>query len=557
MYKKNTVDVFNSVYNVCVIGSGPAGIIFALEYTRLNPHHKVLLIEFGSPDAPVSNSLDNSIQIEDPRYHHEPYECTNKGLGGTSSTWGGRCVMYDEVDFIDRPILQGECTWNVDLFKEVKEYISITSSYFECGNSMFNLHELNGIGNNRIAENFCEGIVTDSAIERWSMPTRFGKRYAKDITERINLILIEGIEAGDFSTPDQFGKVRFLTIKEVSTGDLHQIEAESFVISAGCQESTRILLHNTQLFQNLPNIPTALGKYYQGHLSGKIASVKFKGNPDKTDFGFIKDSDTYVRRRFQFSKDFLINNNLLNTAIWLDNPLYHDPDHKNGIMSFLYLAMITPIIGKKLAPPAIANSITKGQAVEIDKHILNVIRGLPGSLTKPATIFYKRYLKRRKLPGVFLYNAKNYYALHFHSEQIPDMNNRMELASDGKTLNIHYFPKEEDIESVIKLHDVLDTWLRKCNCGELEFWYPREKLADAIRVMSKDGIHQSGTTRIADSAEKGVVDRNLKVWGTQNVFVCSSSVFPTSSQANPTYFLGAFAVRLANHLTVIMKSKTF
>lgn len=542
-------DVLNVVYEICVIGSGPAGIIFALEYTRLNPDHKVLLIEYGSNNATFENGLDDSIQIEHPEYHHDPYECTNKGLGGTSKTWGGRCVMWDAVDFIDRPILNGECTWNIDLFEEIKSYTSIAASYFECGKSIFNLHELNGLQKERIAENFQEGIVTDSALERWSMPTRFGQRYAKDIDNRLNITLLDGVEARDFSLPDEQGKVKFLSIREVSTKRNYQINANRFIIAAGGHESTRILLRNSQLFNNLPKVPAALGKYYQGHLSGKIASVRFNGNPNKTDYGFIMDDDIYVRRRFQFSNDFLIQNNLLNGAIWLDNPLYHDPKHKSGVMSFMYLAMIMPFIGKKLAPPAIANTITKGGKYKVKKHIWNVISNIPGSLTKPAGIFYKRYLRKRKLPGVFLFNPENYYALHFHSEQTPDASNFMKLAADGETLEIHYAPKQADIDSIIKLHEVLDEWLRKCGCGELEFWYTRDKLAEAIRVMSKDGIHQSGTTRIADSPEKGVVDKELKLWGCENVYVCSSSVFPTSGQANSTFLLGAFAVRLAKHIT--------
>ena len=93
--------------------------------------------------------------------------------------------------------------------------------------------------------------------------------------------------------------------------------------------------------------------------------------------------------------------------------------------------------------------------------------------------------------------------------------------------------------------------MRKFNCGELEYWFKGEELAAAIKLMSKDGIHQSGTTRIADTPDKGVVDKNLKVWGTQNLYVCSSSVFPTSGQANPTFYLGAFAARLAKYLTII------
>ena len=160
---------------------------------------------------------------------------------------------------------------------------------------------------------------------------------------------------------------------------------------------------------------------------------------------------------------------------------------------------------------------------------------------------------KRKLPGVFLYNPQNRYALHFHAEQIPDASNRMELADDGETLQITYELTKADIDSVIQLHKVLDQQLRAMGCGELEYWYSQEELPNAIRNMSKDGIHQCGTTRIADSPAKGVVDGNLKVWGTGNVYICSSSVFPTSGQANPTFLLGVFAVRLAAYLTSLAK----
>jgi choline dehydrogenase-like flavoprotein len=83
----------------------------------------------------------------------------------------------------------------------------------------------------------------------------------------------------------------------------------------------------------------------------------------------------------------------------------------------------------------------------------------------------------------------------------------------------------------------------------LKYWFSKDELSDAIRAMSRDGIHQSGTTRIADSAERGVLDTDLKVFGTSNLYVCSSSAFPTSGQANPTFLLGAYAVRLAHHLS--------
>ncbi|MPR32132.1 GMC family oxidoreductase [Cytophagaceae bacterium SJW1-29] len=541
-------EIFDQMFNLCIIGAGPAGIIIALEYSRNAPNDKVLLVEYGNSGKKSGNELDNSIQLTNPTNHYSPEESTNKGMGGTSATWGGRCVMYDEIDFLDRPILKGECTWNLNSLEDLQQYLPRAANYFECGNPDFNLNLVDDYQYHPIAEGFSEGIVLDSKIERWSMPTRFGKRYKKDIQEYSNLIVLEAFEARDFAVPDETGKVNRLIIRNVISKKVETVHAKRFVIAAGAQESTRILLRNKQLFANLKDAPIALGKYYQGHLSGKIATVKFYGDPLKTDYGFIVDKEgIFLRRRFQFSTEYLQEKNLLNTAIWLDNPLYYDPAHRNGPMSFMYLALISPILGKKLAPPAISRTITKGKVTGIPQHIGNIIRDLPNSLLIPATTFYKRYLLKRKLPGVFLFSPTNEYALHFHSEQVPEYENQMRLGDD-ETLIIEYNLSDTDADSVVKLHDALDKWLRKCNCGELKYHFPSQELKTAIKSMSKDGIHQCGTTRMGESPELGVVDSNLKVWGTENVFVCSSSVFPTSSQANPTFMLGAYAVRLADHL---------
>ena len=343
-----------------------------------------------------------------------------------------------------------------------------------------------------------------------------------------------------------------LCIRDFSSESEARITARKIVSAAEAQETTRLLLRNKQVFQKLGGPPDALGKYYQGHVSGKIASVRFYGAPKKTEHGFLRTPDgIYLRRRFQLSTEALLRHNLLNTALWLDNPLYVDPRHRNGAMSFMYLAMITPGLGKRLAPPAIARSITKGKSRRrAAASLATSSRGAClAPFTRPPRIFFLRYCIKRKLPGVFLHSPKNVYALHFHAEQVPVTENRMALGPDGETLNIHYKLMDQDIDSVIRTHRVLDEWLRQCNCGELEYWFPKEEMPEAIRAMSIDGLHQVGTTRISASPELGVVDENLKVWGTSNLYVCSTSAFPTSSQANPTFLLGAFAVRLAHHLS--------
>jgi choline dehydrogenase-like flavoprotein len=61
-------------------------------------------------------------------------------------------------------------------------------------------------------------------------------------------------------------------------------------------------------------------------------------------------------------------------------------------------------------------------------------------------------------------------------------------------------------------------------------------------------FHPAGVCRMADAPERGVVDRDCRVFGTENVYVVGASVFPTSGSGNPTLTIVALALRLADHL---------
>jgi choline dehydrogenase-like flavoprotein len=62
------------------------------------------------------------------------------------------------------------------------------------------------------------------------------------------------------------------------------------------------------------------------------------------------------------------------------------------------------------------------------------------------------------------------------------------------------------------------------------------------------GGHHIGATRMGDDPQSSVVDKNCQVHGINNLFIASCSVFPTSSQANPTLTITAMAIRLADFL---------
>jgi choline dehydrogenase-like flavoprotein len=64
-----------------------------------------------------------------------------------------------------------------------------------------------------------------------------------------------------------------------------------------------------------------------------------------------------------------------------------------------------------------------------------------------------------------------------------------------------------------------------------------------------DTYHQAGGTNMAESAADGVVDKNLLVFGSDNLYVAGAGVFPTTSNANTTFTALTFTTRLVDHLT--------
>lgn len=83
---------------------------------------------------------------------------------------------------------------------------------------------------------------------------------------------------------------------------------------------------------------------------------------------------------------------------------------------------------------------------------------------------------------------------------------------------------------------------------------PQAILADWVRdgrpedAVFEDQAHPSGATRMSDSNLCGVVDRNGKVHGMDNLYISGSSVFPTAGHANPTLMIVALALRLSDWL---------
>lgn len=68
------------------------------------------------------------------------------------------------------------------------------------------------------------------------------------------------------------------------------------------------------------------------------------------------------------------------------------------------------------------------------------------------------------------------------------------------------------------------------------------------KIAPVGNSHQMGMTRMGESSKDGYVDKNLSVFGVNNLSVLGSSVFPTGGAAAPTMTIVALSLRLADFL---------
>jgi choline dehydrogenase-like flavoprotein len=527
------------VWDLCVVGTGPVGMALALEFERLG--RDVLVLESGGKDVDTALSEASRAEIVDIERHAPMEIAVVRALGGTSWTWGGRCVAYDDVDWIPREFV-ADAHWPVS-HEEVRPFYKRATEYLLCGSDAFMVPYKRAL----------TGGLTLDGVERWAREARVILEYRERMltSERIRLSLKSTVT--DLNLSADGTRIESLT---VNTPDgPRTVRARQIVLAMGGVETTRLLLHTQRSSPHLfGRIDGPLGRYYMGHISGKIASIEFRDPATIDDLDFKLDSSSaYYRRRFMLTADEQIEHRVLNTAFWPDNPPLYDPAHRSGVLSAVFLALAFPPAGRRLLAEAIRLAHTGPKPYPLAAHLRNAVLGAPRGAKDIYRILRDRFVKKPKKPGFLVSNPGGKYALHYHAEQIPHADSRITLGREVDAFGmsravIDLRFTEQDVQSVIDSHRLLDQALQANGIGRLEYWYSEEQVRERVYAQAADGFHQVGTTRMGDDPAHSVVDADLKVHGLGNLFVASSSVFPTTGQANSTLLAVAFAVRLAERL---------
>lgn len=541
--------------DVAVVGAGPAGIVLALELTRAGK--RVTLVESGGSSFDAATQELGDTAGGDPL--HAPMSlATRRQIGGASNLWAGRCVPFDPVDFQPRAIT-GYAEWPVR-YEELRPYFARACRWLACGGqATFDVEGIPGLADASLIPGWPGSEIRATALERWSSPTNLRRRYGRELAGSEGLTVAQRLTCTEIACDHDGSSVTHLACRTLA-GTSVSVKARRYVLACGGVESTRLLMASDRRHaRGIGNHSNHLGRWYMAHVESRIADVHFATSPQETIFDFERDPDgVYIRRRFTFDPEFMVAHRLPNAALLLANPELGDSRHGNGTLSFLYLVLASP-----LGPLLISEAIRLKQLETASRgsrsaHLANVLRHLLVTARFAASFGYRRFATPgRKVPGVCAYSPSNVYPLVFHGEHLPHYGSHLSPTSERDALGVPRLRTrlcftDEDVEGVLDSHHHFDQYLRRHRLGRLEYLYGDPRAA--IRKQLFGGYHQAGTTRMSKDPEDGVLDADLAVHGIDNLYVASSSSFVTASQANTTFMIIVFALRLADRLIALERS---
>jgi choline dehydrogenase-like flavoprotein len=534
------IDVEYLRCQVCIVGSGAAGITLALEVG--NRKLDVVLVAGGGYEQTDSNRKLHQGAVDLDSSHEPLEENRHRAFGGATKRWGGRLVPFDPIDFEKRSFLSLS-GWPI-------RYTEVANRYSRamrlCETTPDEFRQLSDSSQFDLPNILGDGAIETTTRERWSMPTDFGVRYRKALVVSNYVRVLIDYHAVDVLLNEERKRISSIPVMSRNGRTLH-VFADVFILATGGIENARLLLASrSQIVTGVGNQSDFVGRCYMSHIAGTYGFVRLKSAKSRKPsfYRLAKDRHgVYSRRRFRLSDQTQHNLGVSNIIGFPMRPEISDPSHGDAVLSFLYLREASST-GRGGGRPPLSTLL---------RHASNCLFNYPMAwLSLARQLWLRSQLPR--LPFILPYNSRAQDALFFQAEQAPNRDSRLLLGRDVDEFGTPRIQArirflEIDCRTVTEFYWQLDRSLRSAGLGFLE--YDRSGLTQYLeRVTSRFNsfAHHLGTTRMSANSQSGVVDSDCKVHSVDNLYISGGSIFPTSGHANPTLTIIALALRLADHL---------
>jgi hypothetical protein len=176
-------------------------------------------------------------------------------------------------------------------------------------------------------------------------------------------------------------------------------------------------------------------------------------------------------------------------------------------------------------------------------------QGNPVPLLRVVIPMMMRYLRYRRTYNI----SDRGIQLRLTSEQVPLKASRLRLRSEKDCLGmplveVSWMIDGAEIETMATFCEAIAASLARKNLARMELDPLLMARDRSFLARIDDANHHMGMARMSEVPADGVVDRDLRVHGSTNLFVAGAATFPTTGFANPTLTAMALGLRLSDHL---------
>lgn len=558
--------------DLVIVGGGPAGLTIAREFigtsTRVlvlesglldeTPSHAALaeLESLGEPRTPAQQKKRIAFHGENSSiWSHElqPYGVRCRALGGSTHAWAGKSAAFDPIDFAKRswvphsgwPIARDSLDGYLD--RAAKVLNLGPNSYDERLWDLISVPRPQPLLDTEGLRSFFWQFAR-SRLDPLDI-MRFGREFVTLQADNVRVLLNATVtQIGITADGCSFDGLEMSTI----LGAPYKVKARSAVIAASAIENARLLLaSNTVQPRGIGNAHDLVGRFLMDHAVARVGRFKLDDMvPVIRRFGFYgvrHDGRTHMYMHgLAPTPAVQEREQLLNSAIYFmaerspDDPWdalkrlvrrksFYPVQDVRSVMSgagLLAKGLGMMALSSNAFPTVLKNLIVDAAIRHIPNFVVEEFqnRGLP-----------------HKLTGV---------SIDVISEQRPDRDSRIALSERTDRLGVplarvDWRINHDEHRTIVRLAHLTRDVFARAGLPEpiLEPWVAEGRVEDSAII---DFAHTSGTTRMSDNPQSGVVDVNCQIHGVRGLYVAGASTFPTSGHANPTLMILALAIRLAD-----------
>lgn len=464
-------------YDATVIGCGAVGIFIAVELSKRGM--KVLILESGGEGEKREFQSLNTVEANRADVKSSAEWGRKRALGGTTIKWGGQALPFGSIDFEQRPWL-GVAAWPIDMsdllehYKKAEEYLGVDDlDYFK------------DTGEVGARDPLCSKAFVYH-LSKWAPEPNMFKKYRAQSKRDFDVLF----HAHCIGVRKTEGEISHLEIAN-SPGESFWLPVKKVFLASGGLESVRFLL------LHFPGISSHLGKGFMEHPCMTCAHLKVSDS--------FRLQQHFATRYFKRRK--------YGIRLSLSDAFMRQERLANASFSLMFETSSDAFDPYREAT-SLFSLFKRGIGLANVKSLISALKTLV-------------------MEG-WVYRPNASVRLAVMAEQIN---------SSSSVLCLSESTFDQFAQPILKVDWQISEHTRrtiddgaKVLLKELESKFP-EIESVTLNTLANKGWQESLSSvnhHMGGAAIEKVVDDHMQLRDFKNFYVCSSSVFPSSSHSNPT-----------------------